>query len=126
MPHYEEAGECLHRKGKLVGTHMDGSNALILDLLGQTPFDYIEAYDVSMSPDLTAAANAFEDKAIWINWPSGHHLDSPQQQKALTLSLLGEMQNHKKFLIGITENVPPDRWQALYTAITQAIREFYA
>jgi len=44
LPHYNEAAEILHKKGKLIGCHFDADNTPIMDAIGETDLDYIEAY----------------------------------------------------------------------------------
>jgi hypothetical protein len=45
VPHYKEAAEIMHARGKLLGCHLDGRNTPIMDAVAKTGLDYIEAYD---------------------------------------------------------------------------------
>jgi hypothetical protein len=121
LPHYNEAAEVLHRKGKLIGTHLDADNTLIMDLVAQTDLDYIEAYDPGMGPSLAEARAAWPGKAVWINYPSAWHMRPTAGVYDGAAQLIREMAPGNGFIIGITEDVPEDRWRANYAAILDAI-----
>jgi hypothetical protein len=121
LPHYNEAAEALHKRGKLIGTHLDADNTPIMDLVAQTDLDYIEAYDAGMSPSVREARAAWPAKALWINYPSAWHLRPPQGVYDGTVQLLREAAPGDGFIIGITEDVPEERWRGNFTAILDAI-----
>lgn len=121
IPFYNEAAEVLHKKGKLIGTHLDGDNTIIMDLVGKTNLDYIEAYDPGMSPSVAEARKAWPDKVLWINWPSAWHLHPIEDVYNETKQLINEAAPGDKFIIGITEDVPEERWRGNFTAIMDAI-----
>lgn len=121
LPHYEEAADILHTKGKLLGTHLDADNTPIMDLVAQTSLDYIEAYDPGMGPSVAEARAAWPDKVLWINWPSAWHLRSAEEVRAGTMQLLREASPGDRFIIGITEDVPEERWRENFAAIMDAI-----
>ncbi len=121
LPHYNEAAEVLHRRGKLIGTHLDADNTPIMDLVAQTELDYIEAYDAGMSPSVREARAAWPGKALWINYPSAWHLRPPRGVYDGTVQLIREAAPGDGFIIGITEDVPEERWPGNFTAIMDAI-----
>lgn len=121
VPHYNEAAEILHKKGKLIGCHLDADNTLIMDAVAGTQLDYIEAYDAGMGPSVSAARKAWPNKVLWLNWPSAWHLWAPNGIYEGTLQLIKEAAPGNGFLIGITEDVPEDRWRQNYMAIMDAI-----
>jgi len=121
VPNYEEAAEVFHKKGKMLGCHLDGDNTLIMDLIGQTSLDYIEAYDPGISPPLICAREKWPDKVLWINWPSAWHLLGEEQIFDNTVRLIEEARTRDGFLIGITEDVPNDRWKGNFLKIMDAI-----
>ena len=121
IPHYEEAAEALHKKGKLLGTHLDADNTPIMDLVARTSLDYIEAYDPGMGPSVAEARAAWPDKVLWINWPSAWHLRPVEEVRTGTIQLLREASPGDRFIIGITEDVPEERWAENFTAIVDAI-----
>jgi hypothetical protein len=123
LPHYNEAAEVLHRRGKLIGTHLDADNTPIMDLVAQTDLDYIEAYDAGMSPSVSEARAAWPGKALWINYPSAWHLRPPQGVYDGTVQLIREAAPGDGFIIGITEDLPQGRWSDNLPAIAQAIND---
>lgn len=124
VPHYQEAAEVLHKEGMLVGTHLDADNSLIMDDVGATDLDYIEAFDPSMGPSVADAAAAWPAKVLWINWPSKHQLDSSESVVSRTLRIIEEGQHCAGFIVGITEDIPEDRWQQHLQAIMTGIEQW--
>jgi hypothetical protein len=121
MPHYEEAAEFLHKKGKLLGCHFDANNTPIMDLIAQTALDYIEAYDPGISPPLAEAVKMFNGKALWINWPSAWHLSSRQEAESRTKELLRDVNGYPRFLIGVTEDIVPEQVYTILFGIMDGI-----
>lgn len=119
--HYNEAAEILHKKGKLIGCHLDADNTLIMDAVATTYLDYIEAYDPSMSPFVKDARRVWPNKVLWINWPSAYHLKSPEEIQKITIDLIEEVKPLEGFIIGITEDMPKDRWRQNFVAIMDGI-----
>ena len=76
LPLVRECAEFLHRKGKLLGTHLDGNNRPWARDVAEAPFDYIEAFTPAPDTDMTLreALDAWPDKVLWINFPSSLHL----------------------------------------------------
>ena len=124
IPHYQEAAEVLHRKGKLIGTHLDSNNETILDVVGDTDLDYIEAYDAGISPPVGEAKKVLKNKILWLNWPSAWHLMTEEEVYEKTQELLFEAAPEMRLLIGITEDVPEHRWQGNFLRIMDAIDDF--
>jgi hypothetical protein len=122
VPNYNEAAEILHKKGKLIGTHLDDNNETILAEIGSTELDYIEAYDPVFSPSLETAFAQFGNKAIWINWPSAWHAESVERAEQFTTELLASVNPGDKLLIAVTENMPIGRDRELFPAILNAIQ----
>lgn len=120
-PNYAEAAEIFHKSGKLIGTHLDGNNTLIMDDIAQAPLDYIEAFDAGMGPSLAEACQKWPDKVIWLNFPSAWHFHSAEEIYDDTLKLIQEGQGAKGLIIGITEDTPPDRLPGILEAIRAAI-----
>jgi len=126
LPNYNEAAEALHRQGKLIGSHFDGNCKLIADLIASSRLDYIEAFTPAPDTDMTLddAIAAWPEKCLWINFPSSVHLAPPDQIARTTRQLLQTARNHRRFLIGITEDVPEDRWQGNFLTIMEAIESW--
>ena len=55
-----------------------------------------------------------------MNFPSSVHLEGPEAVEAMTRRMIEEAGATERFLIGITEDVPPDRWAENYAAILRA------
>jgi hypothetical protein len=121
VPVYNEAAELLHKKSKLIGCHFDADNSIIMDDIGNTLLDYIEAYDAGISPSIKEAREKWPNKVLWLNWPSSWHLLDDNQIYNKTKLLLDEASPCNGFLIGITEDVPQDRWQSNFRIIMTSI-----
>ena len=123
LPHYLEAGEILHRCGKLIGCHLDANNKRIAGLVAQSGLDYIEAFTPAPDTDMTLseAFKAWPGQCLWINFPSSIHLASREKIAATTRELLDAARDRPGFIIGITEDVPEDRWQESFLTIMDAI-----
>ena len=123
VDNYNEAAEILHKKGKLIGTHLDDNNTTIMEEIGKTSLDYIEAYDPAISPPLDTAFKAFNNKAIWINWPSPWHNESEDKIIELTQNLISQKRQNDKLLIGVTENMPIGKDRLLLPLILKGIKD---
>ena len=121
MPSYETVCGILQPAGKQVGCHYDADNTTYMDLIAQTPLDFIEAYDPGVSPDVDKAIAAFGDKALWLNWPSPWHCHTEEEIREDTKKLIRQAGGFPKFLIGVTEDPPIDRWSEIFNAIKDGI-----
>ena len=74
---------------------------------------------------LDEAIRAWPDKCLWINFPSSVHLSSNEKIAQVTRELLESAKNHPKFIIGITEDVPENRWQESFLTIMRTIGEYF-
>lgn len=125
LPVYEEVASLLHARGKLVGSHFDGDNSPFMDLIARTPFDFINAYDISFSPPLKDARKAWPGKVLWLNYPSAWHLRTPVEIARGAVQLITEA-GPAGLLIGITETVPSERLLANFSAILDGIDSYHA
>ncbi len=125
LSHYNELAEMLHERGKLLGVHFDANTRLIAQAIAESLIDYVEALTPYPSSDMSVAdaRAAWPDKALWINFPSAAHLYDAGQVEEITRQILREAGSGERFLIGITEAVPSDRWQTSFPAITRVIDE---
>jgi len=123
VPHYQEAAEVMHRHGKLIGCHFDANTRLLAKAIAGTALDYIEAFTPAPDTDqtLAEARAAWPGKVLWINFPSSVHLRPDAAVEQVTLDLLEQAGALDGFLIGITENMPPDRWPHSCRAIMDGI-----
>ena len=123
VPHYDEAAEVLHQHGKLIGCHFDANCGLLAGAIAGTELDYVEAFTPAPDTDMTLsqARAAWPDKAIWVHFPSSVHLrpDAEVEQKAV--DLLNELDGVDGILVGITEDMPPQRWRDSCRAIMDGL-----
>ncbi len=123
LPLYNEAAEVLHKHGKLLGAHLDGNNRVWADLVAQSGLDYIEAFTPAPDTDMTIeeAFQIWSGKVLWINFPSSVHLRPVEEIKATTQRIIEASKPDYRLIIGITEDVPEDRWQQNFLAISETI-----
>ena len=123
LPHYNEAAEVMHRKGKLVGCHFDDETALIADLIAETDLDYIEAFTPAPGTDMTLrqAREAWPDKVLWLNFPSALHLRPDAEVERAAYGLLDELESARGIIMGITEDMPQERWRDSCRAIMDGL-----
>ena len=126
LPHYDELAEILHKEGKLMGVHFDSNNKLLKEEIAISKMDYVEAFTPSPDCDMsvTEARKAWPHKVLWINFPSSVHLANIETIEKTTKELLYEAAPGDRFLISITEDVPEDRWQESFLAITRTIDQY--
>ena len=124
LPNYYEAAEILHKKNKIMGTHLDSNNASIMHLIEKSALDYVESYDPLISPSVEVAMRELKSKVICINWPSGWHLNPLEEVPELTKQLI-QQADPTRFVIGISENVPPDRKYKVFSGIMDGIDQYW-
>lgn len=119
LPHWEAVGDVLHKGGKLLGCHLDANNKLWAKEVGASPLDWIEAFTPAPDTDMTVAdaRTAWPGKTLFINFPSSVHLDSAEVIANKTRQMLKEAAPGDRFVIGITENVPENRWRESFRTI---------
>jgi hypothetical protein len=123
VPHYNEAAEVMHKRGKLIGTHLDDNNRLIAAAVAETALDYIEAFTPAPDTDLSLkeARAAWPDKVLWLNFPSSLHLKTDAEIEAATVAMLAELPSTDGVIMGITEDVPEHRWRHSFRAIMDGL-----
>jgi hypothetical protein len=126
LPCYEELAGYLHEQGKLLGTHLDADNRSFLPAVADSGIDVVEAFtpppDCSVS--LQEARTAWPGKIIWCNFPSSVHLAKPETITRTAEGMLNEVSPGDRFLMGITEDIPEDRWRISLNAIADALDAF--
>ncbi|MFZ4694499.1 MAG: hypothetical protein ACOYMV_05155 [Verrucomicrobiia bacterium] len=123
LPHYWEAAEVMHRHGKLIGCHFDANCRVMAPLIAKSGLDYIEAFTPAPDTDMTLAEAraAWPDKILWINFPSSVHLRPNAEVEETAFRLAEEAGRYEGFLVGVTEDIPPDCWQASCRAIMDGL-----
>ncbi|OGV39539.1 MAG: hypothetical protein A2X48_12950 [Lentisphaerae bacterium GWF2_49_21] len=128
VPHYNEAAEAMHKNGKLIGCHFDANCSLIAESINSTDLDYVEAFTPAPDTDMTLAEarKAWPDKVLWINFPSSVHLEDTAKVKQITCELLEQTGSMEGLLMGITEDMPPEKWQQSCLAIMDGLENHAA
>jgi hypothetical protein len=67
------------------------------------------------------ALAAWPEKVLWINFPSSLHLFPTSEIEEVTRRMIDEAEPGNRFIIGITEDVPRDRWQQNMVAISRVV-----
>ena len=126
LPDYQEAAAEMHKHKKLIGSHLDGNTKHIADLVAGSSLDYIEAFTPSPDTDMTVkeALDAWPDKVLWINFPSSVHLQNAEKIKEKTLEIIEQAKPGNRLIVGITEDVPEDRWQESFTVILETLNAY--
>lgn len=126
VPHWEEACAILHEGGKQVGSHLDANNKLWAREIGDSGLDWIEAFSPVPDTDMTVAEarEAWPGKVLFINFPSAVHLAAPDVIRDTAEQLIREAAPGDRFIIGITENVPDNRWQISFPIILETCNTF--
>ncbi len=125
VPLYQEAAQVLHAGGKLVGAHLDGNNKAWAADVAASDLDYVEAFTPAPDTDMSLAdaLSAWPGKTIWANFPSSVHVATLDTIRETTRRLLREAAPGDRFILGVTEDIPPDRWQENMLAISEVIND---
>jgi len=125
VPLYDEAAGELHRHGVLLGAHLDGNNRAWGSAVADSGLDYVEAFTPPPDCDLSVreALDLWPGKFLWINFPSSVHLAPIPGIEETTRALIRQAAPGDRFIIGITEDIPRDRWQKNMLAISRTIEE---
>jgi hypothetical protein len=125
LPHWEDVCGILHEGDKLVGCHLDANNKLWAEEVGASDLDWIEAFSPAPDTDMTVADArvAWPGKTLFVNFPSGLHLESSEVIAQHTRQILKDAAPGDRFIVGITENVPENRWRESFRTILDTCRE---
>ncbi|HOJ22889.1 MAG TPA: hypothetical protein PLY56_15280, partial [Armatimonadota bacterium] len=67
------------------------------------------------------AREVWADKVLWINYPSSVHLASIETIEETTRQILRDAAPGDRLLVGITEDVPENRWRENFLAISRVL-----
>ena len=123
LPLYQEAAAAMRPHGVLLGTHLDGNNRAWAHAVASADLDYIEAFTPPPDCDLSVreALDLWPGKFLWINFPSSIHLQPIPTIEEVTSDLIRQAAPGDRFIIGITEDIPADRWQESMLAISRVV-----
>ena len=126
LPHWEEVCAVLQEGGKLVGSHLDANNRLWAKEIGDSKLDWVEAFTPAPDTDMTMAdaRRMWPGKVLFINFPSSVHLETTDAIEAATKRILRESAPGDRLIIGITENVPENRWRESFHTILRTVRTY--
>jgi hypothetical protein len=125
LPCLDEFADTVHDRGKLSGCHLDAPMSTLLRAVATSKIDVVEAFTPVPTCDVTVAEarRAWPDKVLWLNFPSSVHVETPTRIREETQRILREAAPGDLFLIGITEDMPEDRWRSSLRIISQTILE---
>ncbi|MDO9543134.1 MAG: hypothetical protein Q7J98_12560 [Kiritimatiellia bacterium] len=123
VQHYNEAAEIMHKYGKLIGCHFDANCKLLSKAIAGTDLDYIEAFTPAPDTDMTLAEarQAWPNKVLWLNFPSSVHLRPDAEVEETAVDLLNQAGKIDGLIMGITEDIPLERWQNSCRAIMNGL-----
>jgi len=109
----------------MIASHLDARMNTLMEAVARSRLDVVEAFTPVPDCDVTVkeAREAWPDKVLWMNFPSSVHLAPPQRIREETLRILSQAAPGKRFLIGITEDIPEHSWRTSLTIISQTILE---
>ena len=125
MPLYERHTRRLAGTGKRLVVHMDGQLRPLIEAIGESQFDVLEAFTPAPMGDVTVgeARQAWPDKALWLNFPGSVHIQEDEVIADQTRQFIEEAGGRRGFAIGITEDIPPDHWARSMRVIARTIQE---
>jgi len=110
LPCFREFAGVMEERGKKLGSHMDGDNRLIMDVLADSGLHLVEAFTPPPDCPVTVAEarRAWPRKLLWVNFPASVLVGSEEHIRAVAAGILEEAGDRRGFLMGITEDVPAD------------------
>ena len=125
LPCYERQMRCLAGSDKRLAVHMDGRLRSLMPTIAEATFDIVEGFTPAPTGDVTVreAREAWPDKALWLNFTSSVHVEPDQAIAAHTRQLIEEAGSKRGFVIGVTEDIPPEHFARSLRAIAGAIQE---
>jgi uroporphyrinogen-III decarboxylase len=125
MPVYKRTREKLAGTGKKLAAHLDGRLASLKHTIGEADMDIVEALTPPPMGDVSVkeARELWPDKALWINFTSSMHIESPDVIEAHTRHLIEEAGTRKGFAIGITEDAPVKALEKSLYIISKVLNE---
>jgi len=125
MTEYAKLKARLAGTGKLLAVHMDGHLRGLADQIARSGCDIIEGMTPPPMGDVSVrdARLVWPTKALWLNFTSSVHLESPERIEAHTRQLLSEAGSKRGLVIGVTENAPLEALERSLFIIARILRE---
>lgn len=120
MPWLQRWADILHAKGKIFMSHCDGENEGLVELLAESGFDVAESVCAPpmLSCTLARLRRAFGDRVtIFGGVPSVALLEDSMSEEGFEAhmrALFAEIAPGDRFILGVSDMVPPDaKWERL-------------
>lgn len=125
IPEYAKLKASIGGTGKLLAVHMDGRLRGLADQIAAAPCDIIEGMTAPPMGDVSVrdARLVWPGKALWINFTSSVHLESPERIEAHTRQLINEAGSKRGFAISVTENAPFEALERSMLIIARVLQE---
>lgn len=125
MPEYVKLKARLAGTGKRIAVHMDGRLHALKDQIAASACDIIEAMTPPPMGDVSVreARQVWPGKALWLNYTSSVHMESPERIEAHTRQLLSEAGSKRGFAISVTENAPFEALERSLLIIARILQE---
>ena len=128
LPYYEKVVAMFKPLGIRVFVHIDGDMKPLWPLIGKSGIGGIDSYSPSPANDtpIEEAVAMWPDMVLIANFPSPIHLSDEDTIYRTATHLLEEGLQNGRMWMGLTENVPPDRWRKSIPPIIRAIGDYNA
>jgi len=126
VPFYEKRAKQLKDLNKPYIIHMDGRLKSLKDLIAACPFDVVESFsfaEVGGDLPLPEARSAWPGKVILPNFPSSLCNQSDEKIVSFLNKMLDEVGTGAPFMLQISEDVPLDQWQRVFTILCRFFQE---
>lgn len=125
VPEYNKLKARIAGTGKLLAVHMDGRLRGLSSEIAAAPCDIIEGMTAPPMGDVSVrdARLIWPGKALWMNFTSSVHLESPERIEAHTRQLLSEAVSKRGFAISVTEDAPPEALERSLLVIARVLEE---
>ncbi len=126
MPEYRKVMERTAGTGKRLAVHMDGNLRSLQPDIAESSFDIVEAMTPPPMGDVSIrdARTSWPQKALWINFTSPMHIESPDVIEAHTRELVAEAGTKKGFAIGVTEDAPVEALEKSLAVIARVLNDY--
>lgn len=124
-PIYHGLKQRLSGSGKMVGVHMDGRLQPLATEIAEAEFDIVEAFTPPPMGDVSVrdARKTWPGKALWLNFTSCVHVETPDAIEAHTRQLLEDAGSRRGFAIGVTEDAPIEALERSLGVICRVLSE---
>lgn len=125
LPCYEEFAEILKEADKRIGAHLDDKSRRLSEMFTRCPWNVMEALAVKPDGDIsvTDARNLWPNRVLSILFPSSVLYLSSVEIYEFAKQLVKEAGLAKGFLISLTEEVPEEEKEKVFSNIARAIYE---